>query len=302
MTAASDLDAAAIAEGALRRLADLKVSKSGPVYTSDLSVDEFLLVTEVGFRPVGLVTGSSVYRTGYQFGSWKESQELDVLSRAMASGRELAMSTMQLEAAKVGAAGVVGVRLRALRHEFGSELAEFVAIGTAIAAEPGPGGDRQRWRDNKGQPFTSNLSGQDFCALIRAGYAPVGMVVGSCVYHVAHRQLGQVIGSLGRNVEIEQFTQGLYEARDLAMSRIEAAARKLAAEGIVSVQLHQSSHAWGSHTTEFLAVGTAVRPLRRDHEIDCPTPVLDLNADRLRDGRRRLEQGRIATPSTPTTG
>ena len=34
-------------------------------FTSDLSVNEFLLVKEVGFDPLGLVMGSSIYHIGY---------------------------------------------------------------------------------------------------------------------------------------------------------------------------------------------------------------------------------------------
>lgn len=40
------------------------------LFTSDLSVNEFLLVREAGFDPVGLVVGSSIYHIGYQMASW----------------------------------------------------------------------------------------------------------------------------------------------------------------------------------------------------------------------------------------
>ena len=69
-----------------------------------------------------------------------------------------------------------------------------------------------------------------------------------------------------------------YHARELAMSRMQAEAEELHAEGIVGVQLRQHSHTWGSHTTEFFAIGTAVRPLRPDHIIERPTMVLTLDA------------------------
>ena len=62
------------------------------------------------------------------------------------------------------------------------------------------------------------------------------------------------------------------------MSRMQAEAEELHAEGIVGVQLRQHSHAWGSHTTEFFAIGTAVRPLRADHVIERPTMVLSLDS------------------------
>jgi uncharacterized protein YbjQ (UPF0145 family) len=103
------------------------------------------------------------------------------------------------------------------------------------------------------------------------------MVMGSCVYHIAHQRIGGKIGNIGRNVELEQFTQALYDARELAMTRMQSEAEELHAEGIVGVQLRQHSHTWGSHTTEFFAIGTAVRPLREDHVIERPTRVLSLD-------------------------
>jgi uncharacterized protein YbjQ (UPF0145 family) len=179
---------------------------------------------------------------------------------------------MEAEADVLNADGIVGVRLEVEFKEFGADIAEFIAVGTAVKAEDG-----SSWRNNKNQPFTSDLSGQDFWTLIRAGYAPLGMVMGTCVYHIAHQKLGSIFSNVGRNVEIEQFTQALYDARELAMSRMQAEAEALHAEGIVGVDLRQHSHTWGSHTTEFFAIGTAVRPLRADHVIERPTMVLSLD-------------------------
>ena len=100
--------------------------------------------------------------------------------------------------------------------------------------------------------------------------------MGSCVYHIAHRSLGQTLGNAGQNVEIPQFTKALYDARELAMSRMQAEAEELSAEGVVGVQLLNLPHIWGGHTTEFFAIGTAVRPLRADHVIAKPALVLPL--------------------------
>jgi uncharacterized protein YbjQ (UPF0145 family) len=272
------MEAQGVPEDAMKRLAHLRPGTKGSIFTSDLTVNEFLLVKEVGFRPLGLVLGSSIYHVGIQMGRWSKNQELTTLSQAMYHARELAMSRMEAEASSLGADGIVGVRLEVEFKEFGADIAEFIAIGTAVkadTADPGPAGT---WRNNKGKPFTSDLSGQDFWTLVRAGYAPLDMVMGSCVYHIAHQRMGQVLGNAGRNVEIEQFTQALYDARELAMGRMQAEAEALDAEGIVGVQLRQHSHTWGSHTTEFFAIGTAVRPLREDHVIDRPTMVLSLDA------------------------
>ena len=90
---------------------------------------------EAGFRPLGLVLGSSIYHVGLQIGRWGKNQELDVLSQAMYHARELAMTRMEAEADALAADGIVGVRLDVEMKEFGSDIAEFIAVGTAVKAE-----------------------------------------------------------------------------------------------------------------------------------------------------------------------
>jgi uncharacterized protein YbjQ (UPF0145 family) len=253
--------------------ARLEQNKQG-LFTSDLSVNEFLLIKQAGFDPVGLVVGSSIYHIGIQMSGWKKSQEMTVLSEAMYGARQLAMTRMEEEADQLGADGVVGVRLDIGRYEWGQDMAEFIAIGTAVKHREGV-----MHRAPNGRPFTSDLSGQDFWTLLRTGHRPVGMVMGSCVYHVAHRGMLQSMAQTGRNVELSNFTQALYDARELAMERMQSEAQGIGAEGIVGVDLQEKSHGWGSHTIEFFAIGTAIVP-REGHEqdsIDPPTPVLDLS-------------------------
>ena len=262
-----------IPEDAMGRLAQLQPGRPGSLFTSDLSVNEFLLVKEAGFRPLGLVLGSSIYHVGIQLGRWSQNMELNQMSAALYHARELAMTRMEAEADQLGADGIVGVRLRVEFREFGSDIAEFIAVGTAVKADD----TSVTWRNNKGQPFTSDLNGQDFWTLVQAGYAPLGMVMGSCVYHVAHRRLGSILGNLGQNVEIPEYTQALYDARELAMARMQSEAQQLQAEGIVGVVLDQLHHIWGGHTMEFFSIGTAVRPLRPDHVIAKPQLVLGLD-------------------------
>lgn len=261
---------------AMRRLAEMRPGQATSLFTSDLSVNEFLLVREAGFRPVGLVLGSSIYHVGFQMGRWNRNQELTTLSQAMYHARELAMTRMEAEADQLGADGIVGVRLEIEFKEFGRDLAEFIAVGTAVTADEPHTPEGLPWRNNRGLPFTSDLSGQDFWTLIQAGYAPLGMVMGTCVYHIAHQRFWQAMGNIGQNVELPLFTEALYDARELAMSRMQAEAEQLKAEGIVGVDLRAHTHRWGGHTTEFFAIGTAVRPLRADHHIPAPQLMLPL--------------------------
>jgi uncharacterized protein YbjQ (UPF0145 family) len=254
---------------ALRRLAELQGKDA--LFTSDLSVNEFLLVKEAGFHPRGLVVGSSIYHIGFSAKGWSSSREVQTLTQAMYAARELAMSRMEEEADVLGADGIVGVRLDVGFYEWGRGTAEFLALGTAVSAEDGG-----NWKTPAGKPFTSDLSGQDFWTLLQAGHAPLGLVMGTCVYHVAHQGMFKAMGNIGQNKEMPNFTQALYEARELAMERMQDEAKKVGAEGIVGVQIQEKSHIWGSHTIEFFAMGTAVRKLP-DREIATPRMVLSLD-------------------------
>jgi uncharacterized protein YbjQ (UPF0145 family) len=240
-------------------------------FTSDLSVNEFLLVKQAGFEPLGLVLGSSIYHIGFQQAMWNQSQELGVLTQAMYHARELAMTRMEEEADQLGADGIVGVRLDIGRYDWGADLAEFIAVGTAVRHREGV-----LHRAPNGRPFTSDLNGQDFATLLRAGYRPVGLVIGNCVYHVARQGMMQTFRQMGRNMEMPNFTQALYEARELAMGRMQAEADQAQAEGIVGARVIERSHGWGSHVIEFFSIGTGVVSVSESHEIDQPQLVLPL--------------------------
>jgi uncharacterized protein YbjQ (UPF0145 family) len=234
-------------------------------FTSDLSVNEFLLVKEAGFQPLGLVMGSSIYHIGYQPIRDAVNEELTMLTQALYSARELAMVRMEEEADALGADGVVAVRLTLNVHAWGVNVIEFLAIGTAVKSERSEG-----FKNAEGRPFTSDLSGQDFWTLLNAGYRPVGFVMGNCVYYIGQGSTDQP----RENQELTGPTQALYDARELAMERMQVEAEALQANGIVGVLVDENNHTWGPSVLEFSAVGTAVVAIRDDHHIDRPALVL----------------------------
>ena len=238
------------------------------VFTSDLSVSEYALLGEAGFEPLGFVVGSSIFHVGLQVGRWSQNAELQVLSQAMYSARELAMTRMRAEGDHLSADGIVGVNLRMQMYAWGQEVLEFVATGTAVRALGGEGAHRAP----DGRAFTSDLSAQDFFRLLAAGAVPVAFVLGTCVYHIAHQSAMQALRQTGRNQEMPQFTQGVYEARELALVRMQAEASQAHASGIVGVNVAVSNHIWGEHATEFLATGTAIRRLSEEHRLPATTP------------------------------
>ena len=236
-------------------VASERLSHADKVFTSDLSINEFALLHGAGFEPIELVMGVSVYHVGYQFVGIKQQQELPVLTEATYRARWNALSRMQAEADALGADGVVGVRLEWRHQGEGGEHLEFIAVGTAVRYTAKPGA----FRRPSGQAFSSHLSGQDMATLLRSGFAPVAFVMGNCVFHVAVQGFMQTLRQAGRNVEMPQWTQGNYEARELAMSRMQSEAERDGANGVVGVHFVISNYAWGFHTVEFYAAGTAVR-------------------------------------------
>lgn len=249
------------------------------IFTSDLSIDELLLVEEVGFEPLELVLGSSYFHIGWSSAPWSTNMELAEISRMMLTARHVAMQRLGQQAASFGADGVVGMRIEMERH---GDHAEFVAIGTAVKRRAGDGA---AWRDRYGRPFTCDLSGADFWALVRAGYRPTTLAHGVCVYHVAHQTLGAWWKSLGQqsaNQEQVAFTAALYEAREIAMGRMQAEAQDAGATaGVVAVEVHEGSHGWDSHILELVAVGTGVARIETaDHEVHEPAKTVLFAHDR----------------------
>ncbi len=286
------LEAGGLPLQAQRRLSE-EVQAGHPLFTSDLSVKEFSLVRNQGYTALSQVMGSSIYQVGWQFTrtfSWNTTAyELTNVSNAHQHAAQLALGRLEQEAALLRAHGVIGVRLNTRDYEWGQNLLEYTAIGTAIRLENTPLPSR---------PFLSDLSGQEFWTLLQAGYYPDGVVTGFCSYYVslgsqATRQLNSWFGGGWTNQEIVPFSQGLYTARSLAMDRLLNMSRRLNAIGVVGMHIHSNRRLIEQESNEtkymdfsvqFSAVGTAINALRKDHVIPAPQPTLTFTD--LRPGRR----------------
>jgi uncharacterized protein YbjQ (UPF0145 family) len=236
-------DGADLGEAAVRCLATPR-DHGKAAFSSDLSIDEAVLLDEAGYEPRRLVMGASLFHIGWAGTGWVEGEVVDV-SKALHDARNLAVSRLLRDAVEAGGEAVVGVRLTFGTH---GRHAEFAAIGTAIArrgAKPG--------RRRTANPVATDLSGQDFYLLQRAGYEPLGLVFGNCVYYVPPNWAAAMSRS---NVELEAPTRALATARELAMERLQYEAVVLGARGVVGVTVQEHPH--GS-AVEFLVLGTAVR-------------------------------------------
>jgi uncharacterized protein YbjQ (UPF0145 family) len=277
-------DAAGVPDAARERL------RQGP-RTTDLSVDELALLETLQVEPLGLVFGSSIYHVGWQRARIFENQELPVLSQAMHSARSLAVERMEAEAAQLDADGVIAVRMDIKRYTWGPDLLEFIAVGTAVR------GVAERIRPAHGRPFASTLGGQDFWKLRRYGYQPVGLAFGCCVYHVAHLGLSKWAQQVGRNAEMEAFTQATYSAREIAMARMAAEGRTAGGDLVVAVSLTEGSWGWDPNVIEYATIGTAVVREPERPQIPVPQLVIGMQAG----GAGAASLGQIL-PGSPAAG
>lgn len=261
---------------------------------SDLSITEFVALSRLGFFPHGLVVGAAVFDAGWGDGLWNQTREVTKVGHAMHAARALAVARMRQQAADVNAEGVVGVRLDVEHHVWrgGHLVARFLAIGTAIGFDASRAPDEIKQSPSlrvNGHPFTSDLSGQDFVTLLRCGYRPVSLAMGTCVYEIGQMDVAPYLASWS-NEEMSVCTRAYMEARETAMQNLthdlfrevpEGSAD--AACGIVGMTVTESGHASWSNIVEYNAVGTAVAPLRPDdprRAPQLPAPYVVVPLDR----------------------
>ncbi len=157
------------------------------LFTSDLSVPEFLLARDAGCEPIAMVMGSSVFHVG-EIGDYRGATgEVQVISEGHRRSRQAALGRLQLEAALVGADAVVGVVIRdrmitmgarGKGGDDGGEVLEFTVVGTAVKAP---------WINHPpDRPVLTDLSGQELWALHQDGFEPCGFVFDYCRYHLWH--------------------------------------------------------------------------------------------------------------------
>jgi uncharacterized protein YbjQ (UPF0145 family) len=261
----------------------LKRLKEG-IATTDFSTAEFLLARDRGCESLGVVMGSAFYSA--RFGalytrSWNQrSGELTDLSHALYEARRLALMRLRQEASALGAHGVIGVRLQFKTHDWSTHHIEFTAIGTAVRIAGFP---------DVAQPFTCDLSAQEFWQLYQAGYLPKELVLGVCAFYVAcdydtaRIVRGGVWGQGGRNQEITQYAQGFNHTRRLAVERLDEDIRRAGGEGAVGMEIdydfeereyERNKVEYIDLVITFTAIGTAIVRYKAPPHHDAIRPLL----------------------------
>ena len=121
--------------GTASRHADLDPRHFESPITSDLTNEELWNIWYMGYQPLQLVLGVSVYSLGF-VGSFTAAfksfvrGEIPELSNLIYEARENAIRRIRADAELVGADDVVGIKTYV--YNLGSGLIEFMAIGTAV--------------------------------------------------------------------------------------------------------------------------------------------------------------------------
>jgi uncharacterized protein YbjQ (UPF0145 family) len=103
--------------------------------TSELTGEELWNLTKLGYAPLRLLLGTSVYALGLTggIGAFFRSfgrGEIDSVTRLIYEARENCLEHIHKEAEELKADGVIGIKL--FIYELGSGFVEVMAIGTAI--------------------------------------------------------------------------------------------------------------------------------------------------------------------------
>jgi uncharacterized protein YbjQ (UPF0145 family) len=303
-----------------------EIRRSG-TWGSALTSDEFAAIRSVGFEPVGQVLGAAVYNVGFTGGyncpgAWGFGQyampartrtqvssqggygSFAPLVKTMYEARHKALDRMTEECAELGGHGVVGVLLTIGGFPAGG--LEFKAIGTAIRAPGVP--PVSQWTGGGGrgrrQPFTSDLSGQDFAKLIMKGWVPAGLALGISIgsRHDDWLTVGQTRWGSG-NAEVTGYTELVNDARHDSRRQLERDVARLGGEGVVIAAMDMrvrerecpAMEGRRDHIVEATCIGTAIARFSRTEQQGGSQPgsqktlaVMSLDPQRRQAARIRI--------------
>lgn len=238
---------------------------SGQASTSDLSIDEALLLHSVGWEADELVCGVSLFSIPAGVWSWGTG-EITWASQAATNAMAAAADRLREDCSRVGGHGVVGVEVDIQVHRHHAEVA---LVGTAVR----PVGAARA----SNSAFLSDLSGKGFALLHRAGWMPTGIAFGTSFVYAPRRSAADALRQKGQNVELTNFTEALYAARESAMERMQSSAIVLGGDGVVAVQVREGPMAFAHHAISFTAWGTVIKLGEGGHRPTPPQVVLAMD-------------------------
>jgi uncharacterized protein YbjQ (UPF0145 family) len=316
-----DTDSAAIAddgtslpEAAVSRLRE--AAEPGGSWTSDLSVAELSSVRRVGFRPMGMVVGMSVYQIAVQgigpsyFGlpstGWGTLGAQNLAAGWVPPGFRGYFKGYPCTHAVYGLGHGYGVNFEDVYYENGLAetyrlaLDRLLAEASALGAH-GVVGVRHTLSDLQlassapvvelkmigtaigrpsapplQEPFTSHLSGQQFAKLLSTGWVPASLVFGIGAIRSQGGCVGMSSAATWSGAEFLQRSEAVANAQHIAVEGIEEHARSFG-ERVIGVDVSLSIREGAEGAMASMqAVGTAVRRFRSHENVTSPEVMLRL--------------------------
>jgi uncharacterized protein YbjQ (UPF0145 family) len=224
---------------------------TSPLFSTSADAQALYCQKDSGFTPRRFVFGNVAYSIGVggnMLGTVRglARGEVAQFTQIYTKTRHLAISRIKAEAKAHGCNAVIGIGT-SITSLLGTQ--EMMMTGTAsthpLLAE---------YADN---PVTSDLTNEELWNMVNIGYMPIELVMGVSVYSLG---LTSGIGSAIKNFvggEVHTLTDLLYEAREKALERIQADARRCDADKVVGVKIR--IYELGGGLVEFMAIGTAVK-------------------------------------------
>ena len=171
--------------------------------------------------------GVSLYSVPMGVWNWGQG-EITYASNAYAQAFAAASDRIHQECTKAGGHGVVGVHVE--------------ADGPPPPRRRRPGGDGRPPGRLEGAVGRPGLRLGPLRPRLRppahaAGWAPLGLAVGASFVYAPRRSAGVAIKQKSQNVELTNFTEAMYSARESAMERMQQSALAMGGTGVVEVKV-----------------------------------------------------------------
>jgi len=229
--------------GAEQRLTAISQEQQ-PFFSSDLSTKEYAVAQASGLQPLAQVMGSSVVQHGWRNYGWNAYgggiQEMPSFAQAWNLSRERSFERLRQEAAFAGADAVVGIEMIVKPFLEDRGQVELAVFGTAVRETT----LHTEGRTQSHGPRLCALSAQEVDKLRRIGAETIDVVGHTAVVVVAlSRWANQQMGMWWGNQEMTEITEGVYEARRLAMREIRHQGSAVGANDmVISTLRHQIDH------------------------------------------------------------
>jgi len=222
-------------------------------FSTSADAQELYCQVDCGFKPIQYVIGNVAYSIGLGgnvFGFLRSLArgEVKEYSEIFDRTRHLALERITREARQCKANAVIGINTT-ITPLMGAQ--EMLMLGTASS--------HPALSEYATQPITSDMTNEELWNMINIGYMPIRLVMGVSVYSLGIvGGIKSIFKSMVRG-EVDLLTSLLYEAREKALDRIQADARRYGADEVVGVKIHV--YELGGGLIEFLAIGTAVKKM-----------------------------------------